>query len=344
MYCVECGKEGDLIGPLCLECYSKKHVKASLPEFIDVTLCAHCSSFLLGSRWVEMNSIKEAAEHMIGESLVAPDEISVSSFTTDLVERDERTFEAHVDAELTAEGHSFPRHLETTIRVKRASCTECSKQKGSYFEAIIQVRGDPRALDAPAMEDIQKLVNSRVEAMRADMRDIFVSRVERVKGGLDFYLSKIHSARIISRELQEMFCADYKESPSLWGRRGGQEVHRVTFLVRLMPFRPGDVVACGAREFLVRGMSKGAVRCLELSTGDEQQMKLKDLETCVLACTSSDVRDAVVLVDGDSELQLLDPDTMTPVDVVKPKGYVRKGNSARLVKTNLGMYVLSDDW
>ncbi len=344
MFCVECGREGDLIGPLCLECYSRKHVKATLPEFIDVTLCAHCSSFLVGGRWVEMNSIKEAAEHMIGEALETPAGMSVAGLTVDLVEMDERTFAAKVAAELSAEGHRFDRELSTTIRLKRSSCTECSKQKGSYFEAIIQVRGDPRTLDAPAMEDIQRLVGARVRAMRAGTREVFVSRMERVKGGLDFYLSTIQSARVISRELQEMFCAEYKESPSLWGRRGGQEVHRVTFLVRLMPFKVGDIVTCGSKEYLVRGMTKGAVRCLKLPMGDEQQIKLKDMEACSLACTAAAVRSAVVLVDGDSELQLLDPDTMTPVDVVKPRGFARGGNTARLAKTNLGTYVLSDDW
>lgn len=344
MFCVECGKEGDLIGPLCPECYSKKHVRATLPEFVDVTVCAHCSSFLIGDKWVETDSLKDAAERLLRSSLDVPAGIDVAWFDVRLDEKDERTFEATVSADLDAEGHVFRRELTATVRVKRASCTECSKQKGSYFEAIIQVRGDNRTLDAAGLEEVQKHVVARVEAIRADAREVFISRMERVKGGLDFYLSTIQSARIVARELQEMYTAEYGESPSLWGRRGGQDVHRVTFLVRLPHFRAGDVITCGSKDFLVRGMTKGAVRCLELRTGEEQRMKHKDLQTCTLACAGADVMSAVVLVDQDSELQLLDPDTMTPIDVVKPKGFVLRGSAVRLVKTNLGEYALSDDW
>ncbi|UCE91993.1 MAG: hypothetical protein JSV90_02310 [Methanobacteriota archaeon] len=344
MFCVECGNEGPLIGPLCPDCYSKKHVKATLPEFIDVTVCAHCSSFLIGERWVEMNSIKDAAEHMLRASLATPEGLEVTGVDVKLDEMDDRTFRAAVSADLAAGEHRFRRELSATVRVKQASCNECSKQKGSYFEAIIQVRGDGRALDAVGVEEIQRQVVARVAAIRTGAREVFISRTERVKGGLDFYLSTIQSARIVARELQELYTAEYGESPSLWGRRGGQEVHRVTFLVRLPPFREGDVITCGAKDYLVRGMAKGAVRCLDLRTGEEQRMKHKALEGCALACAGPDIATAVVLVDGDSELQLLDPDTMTPVDVVKPKGFVLKGDNVRLVRTNLGKYALSDDW
>ena len=344
MFCVECGKEGDLIGPLCPDCYSRKHVMAKLPEFTDVTVCAHCSSFLIGERWTEMNSVKDAADSLLRSSLSTPEGVAVAAFDVALDERDERTFEATVTLELVVGGHQFRRQLMSTVRVRRASCTECSKQKGSYFEAIIQVRGDSRALDADGMEGIQRIVHARIDAIRADAREVFISRAERVKGGLDFYISTIQSARIVARELQELYSAEYGESPSLWGRKGGQEVHRVTFLVRLPSFRPGDIITCGSKDYLVRGMAKGAIRCLELRTGEEQRMKHKDLEGCTLACTASSIVNAVVLVDTDTELQLLDPETMTPVDILKPKGFVRKGSAVRMVKTNIGEYALSDDW
>lgn len=344
MFCVECGKEGDLIGPLCPECYSRKHVRVTLPEFIDVTVCAHCSSFLMGDRWAEMNSIKDAAEHLLRASLSIPEGLELTAFDIGLQERDERTFEATAEAELAAGEHRFQRRLTSTVRVRRASCSECSKQKGSYFEAILQVRGDDRILDAAGVEEIHRLVNLRMEALRADAREIFISRAERVKGGLDFYISTTQSARIVARELQERYSAAYGESPSLWGRRGGQELHRVTFLVRFPSFREGDIITCGSKDFLMRGTAKGAFRCIDLRTGEELRMKHKDLEGCTLTGSKSSILDAVVLVDGDAELQLLDPETMTPVDVLKPKGFVRTGNTVRLVKTNLGEYALSDDW
>jgi NMD protein affecting ribosome stability and mRNA decay len=49
-------------------------------------------------------------------------------------------------------------------------------------------------------------------------------------------------------------------------------------------------------------------------------------------------------MESDNEVQLLDPDTMAPLDLKKPKGFVRKGDQVRLVKTRLGAYALSDEW
>jgi nonsense-mediated mRNA decay protein 3 len=230
------------------------------------------------------------------------------------------------------------------VRLKRGACKECSKQKGSYFEAILQLRGDERSLNKSNEDEIRQHVLDRVDALRADSREVFVSKVERVRGGLDFYFSTAPAARNIARELQDQRCAEYKESTSLWGRREGREVFRVTFLVRFPSFGPGDIITFRSRDWYVKSMSRGLVRCIELASGEEQQVRLRDLEGCVVSCPSADVRIAVVLMENDSEIQVLDPVTMSPVDLRKPKGFSREGEQVRVVKTNLGTYALSDNW
>jgi hypothetical protein len=49
-------------------------------------------------------------------------------------------------------------------------------------------------------------------------------------------------------------------------------------------------------------------------------------------------------METESELQLLDPDSMSPVDLKKPNGFTREGEQIRLAKTRLGVYALSDSW
>ena len=344
MFCVECGKEGELIGPLCPECHSKKHVRASVPEFVDVTLCAHCSAHQVDERWEEVGSVKEAIEQSVKRAVTVPKDVVVDGLQVQLVEKDERTFEAAVEVLLRSQGHDFRRSLDTTVRLRRGACKECSKQMGSYFEAILQIRGDDRVLNGTNEDEVRQQVLDRVDAMRAESREIFVSKVERVRGGLDFYFSTAPAARIVARELQDQRCAEYKESSSLWGRREGREVHRVTFLVRFPSFAPGDVIQYGSRDWYIRSMSKGLVRCIALSSGEEQQIRLRDLEGCTVSCQASDVRTAVVLMESDTEIQLLDPDSMSPVDLRKPRGFSREGEQVRVVKTNIGTYVLSDSW
>lgn len=344
MFCVECGEEGELIGPLCPKCHSKRHVKASLPEHIDLTLCSHCNAFLIGGVWKEAGSVREAAEEAVRLALSLSNEVNLEDIRVQLDERDEHAFEARVALKVSSHGHSFERDAVTVIRLKHGSCKECSKQMGSYYEAILQIRGDRQALDETTEARVRGLVEARIGAMRAESRAAFVTKVERVRGGLDYYLGAVRSGRLIARELQDTFCAEYKESSSLWGQREGKDVYRVTFLVRLPGFSTGDIVTDGTKDLMVRGMSKGHVRVVELATGEETQQRFRSADQFTLVCPASGIRSAVVLMEAPDELQVLDPDTLSSVDVRKPRGFVHEGEQVRMVKTKLGTYALSDDW
>ncbi len=344
MFCVECGREGELIGALCRDCYSKKHVQPSIADHIDLVICAHCQSMLTDKGWEDVGSIRQAAEDAVEDALVLPKDAKVSDFRVRLGEKDERNLEAKIDVMLLVQGHEFTRELQTIVRIKRGSCTECSKQQGKYYEAIVQVRGPERSLPKQLEDEVERMVRDRVGAMRKSSREVFLSKVEKVKGGLDFYFSTVSSARSISRELQETYCAEFKESSSLWGRRDGKEVYRMTYLVRLPGMFKGDIVSFGGREYLVRGMSRGMLHGIDLITGEGRSIKFTERTECTLSQSRPQIVKAVVLTEKERELQVLDPETMKPLEVRKPAGFSRKGDQVRLVKTKLGTYVLSDGW
>ncbi len=345
MFCVECGAEGlELIGSVCKECYAKKHVWAKIPDHVDFVMCAHCSSMQLDDEWLDIGSVGEGVEAVLKAAVELPDGAKLVSIKVRLEERDPRNMKATVDVRLATHGMEFDRTLSTVVRMKRGSCTECSKKMGSYYEATLQVRTSGRERDGESEAEIDFLVRSRTEALRKGNRSVFISKIERVRGGLDFYFSTAKAARAIARELQETRCAEYRESSSLWGKRGGEELSRMTYLIRLPGFGPGDVVEHGSRDYLVRSMSKGTVHSVDLRTGDHKPLKMKEALEFKVSMAASDIQMAVVLMERDSDLQVLDPDTMTPLDLTKPGGFVREGDQVRLVKTRLGAYVLSDSW
>lgn len=344
MFCVECGREEELIDSLCRECFSKKHVKASLPEHVDITLCAHCSAIETEDGWQDVGSVREAAQIAVEQALVLSKDAKMSDIAIQLTEKDERNLEAGVKVMLSVRGAAFERDLRTMLRIKRGSCKECSKQQGNYYEAILQVRGSGASLEKRLEREVEQRVRDRVQSMRRGSREVFLSRVERVKGGLDFYFSTASAARNVAREFQESMCAEYKESSSLWGRRDGREIYRMTFLVRFPGFGKGDVVRQGSDLYLVRGMSKGVIHGIDVSSGEDRPIKLRDLEGCSLVVPSVEIQRAVVLTESEKEMQILDPETMKPLDVRKPSGFRRKGDQIRFVRTNLGAFVLSDSW
>ena len=345
MFCVECGAEGrELIGSVCRECYAKKHVWAKLPDHVDVVLCAHCSSMQLGDAWVDIGSVGEGVEMTLRGALELPEDARLMDIKVRLDELDPRNMQASVDVRLTTHGTEFTMTVGTVVRVKRGSCKECSKKMGSYYEAVLQVRASDKGMDERQEAEVESFVRSRADALRKGSRSVFISKIGRVRGGLDFYFSTAQAARSIARELQETRCAEYKESSSLWGRRAGEEVSRMTYLIRLPGFGPGDIVEHDSRDYLVRSMSKGTVHAVDLLTGDIRPLKMKEALDFRVSRPSSDVSRAVVLMETDADVQVLDPESMTPLELRKPQGYVRNGEQIRLVKTRLGAYVLSDSW
>ncbi len=345
MFCVECGAEGqELIGSVCRECYSKKHVWARLPDHVDVVLCAHCSSMQLGDAWKDIGSVVEGIETILRGAVELPEDARLVDIKVRLDELDPRNLQATVAVRLSSHGVDFEREAGTVVRVKRGSCKECSKKMGSYYEAVLQVRASGRSMDEDMEDEVEAFVRSKTDAMRKGSRCVFVSRIERVRGGLDFYFSTAQAARTVARELQETRCAEYKESSSLWGKRAGEELSRMTYLVRLPGFGPGDVVEHGSRDYLVRSMSKGTVHAIDLRTGDVRPLKMKEASDFTVSRRSSEMASAIVLVETGTEVQVLDPEGMTPLELTKPQGFVRNGEQVRLVKTRLGAYVLSDSW
>jgi len=344
MFCVECGREGETFGALCRDCYAKKHLVATLPDHVDLVLCSHCSSAEIGGQWVDVGSVREAAESVIEDAVVVAKEIHVSLAGIRLEEKDERNLRAVVGLSLSSQGVEAGRELETVVRIKRGSCTECSKMHGSYYEAILQVRGREGDLGEAESAEVQGKVLARIASMRKSSRAVFLTKTEKVRGGLDFYISTTSAAKTIARELQDSWCAEYKESSSLWGRRGGREVHRMTFLVRLPGFAPGDVVEFGSDEILVQGMSRGVVRGVDIRSGQPMEVRSQDVSGCSLVLRTKELKQAVVLSESDDEVQVLDPYTMSPLDLRKPLGFSRKGEKVRLAKTKRGSFLLSDDW
>lgn len=343
MFCVECGAEDrELIGSICQECYAKKHVWVKIPDHVDLVLCVHCSSMQVGEDWVDIGSVGEGVESVLRRAVLLPEDAKLTDVKVRLEEKDPRNMQACVDVKLSAHGIEFERSVSTVVRMKRGSCKECSKKMGSYYEATLQVRTAGR--DEETEVEMEHFVRTKTAALRKDNRSAFISRTERVKGGLDFYFSTAKVARAVARELQETRCAEYKESSSLWGKRGGEELSRMTYLVRLPGFGPGDIVEHGSKDYLVRSMSKGSVHAVDLRTGDIKPIKMKEASEFKVSRPGSEISMAVVLMETDSDVQVLDPDSMTPLDLRKPQGFVRNGEQIRLVKTRLGAYVLSDSW
>lgn len=92
----------------------------------------------------------------------------------------------------------------------------------SYYEAIMQIR--------PADEKVLAFVRGQIEE-----RGAFISKEERLKTGVDIYMSDQRFARALSKKLKIKFGGEVKLTCKLHtvSKSSGKKLYRVTVLFRL---------------------------------------------------------------------------------------------------------------
>jgi len=106
---------------------------------------------------------------------------------------------------------------------------------------------------------------------------IHVAKTAELKGGLDFYLADNDFAKKLGKKLREKFGGETKVTASLWGRKEGKEVYRVTVLFRGLRFKKGDIVVYEGEDYEVKLMGKD-IMLKNLKTGEKVHVKYKEME------------------------------------------------------------------
>ena len=140
-----------------------------------------------------------------------------------------------------------PRDVELplTVRVVSRSCLDCSRKSGRFYTAIVQLRGPlagPSEKPAELRARLEGNWTRLLKEARADWRRA-LSWQEDLPEGIDCFFTETLPARAIAKLAKQRFGVSVKESASLFGRRHGQEIYRVTFCLRFpgptVPAAPG---------------------------------------------------------------------------------------------------------
>jgi nonsense-mediated mRNA decay protein 3 len=322
--CVECGKEVPLlIGGSCPECYIAKTPLLSGPEILDVELCAHCDARHVGNHWVDPDEgmplewIREEA----ARSVIKPHP-SVTDRDIQLVEtaQDERNFRHHATLTGTLEGVPVTFEKDLLVRMRRSVCDRCSRMFGGYYAAIIQLRATDRAITDHEVKRAHRIVGDELDRQRATgNRESFLTKSGPVPGGFDYYLGDIEGTRSVARVLADRLGATVEEHAKLSGRQEGEDIYRVTFLVRVRLFAPGDFGLVDDEPVQFQSMARGRAFVIRLSDRgtnkiDEERLKRLGGPEILL--------EAVVVSHDAANVQILDPVSFRTVDVPRPPDFV----------------------
>src|SRR6266705_4032167 len=273
MFCVECGAEGPTYEGLCAKDFAKKHAVVRAPEVVDVERCASCGSFRFRSGWSKLDR-DLATTRLLRERIPAERPFERVTFTFVAREEDANNFSLTVKAVGRFQDLESVQGFRTRVRIKPSLCDSCQKQRGRYYEGILQVRGEDRELMPREVGAVRTFVTARVD--RSEGAATFVSRIEEVHGGLDFYVSTNALAKGLARDIAGSFGGTVSASPKLFGQKQGKEVYRVTALVRLAAFQKGDVVRHKGSLAEVTSIRPFVV-LRDLVTGERRRFKPKDV-------------------------------------------------------------------
>ncbi len=132
-----------------------------------------------------------------------------------------------------------------------------------YYEAILQLRD--------VSEEVLDFVNKEIEKKK-----IFVAKVKEVTNGHDYYLGNGNLTKNLGKKLQEKYGGEFTVTATLFTRKEGRPVYRLTVLFRAMPFKKGDQVEYHDEMYNVI-MSGKKVMLQQVKTGKKVQVWHQDM-------------------------------------------------------------------
>jgi nonsense-mediated mRNA decay protein 3 len=342
MICIECGKNTKLYDNLCEDCFKSKKQLVEVPEIIDLKLCTHCGARERGKQWLDESSIDEAVENTVQDKIIIDNEVEASDLDLIINFEDDKNLQVKVSITLFFKTLQIESEHNLRVRLKSGICNRCSKIAGDYYESIIQVRGDDRNLSSDELKKAQNLVETEVEVMQAKDRSIFITKTEKIHGGINFYIGNTQGGRNLAKLIAATFNAKISSHPSFAGHKNGHGIYRTTFLVKLPKFRNGDIIEVEHKLIKIIEYKTTKVPAIDLEKGIKVFIKPKDVHKGKLLGYEDDlVQEAVVVAETKHELQVLDPDTYKTIDVIKPRSFCQKGDTVKLIKYKDNIYIIT---
>ena len=206
-HCPLCNRSSDdieFVGEFCKACISKRFAK-KIPEKIDVQLCKSCKRIRVKGRFVSPDG--EKLEELVNSKL-RPSVAHLLSRTDDSVSVEVYDSETGVAVEKML-----------ALEYKKMLCERCFKKAGGYYEAVFQLRGN-ETREESVLKRLTKHMTRKGE---------YIARVEKVRNGMDVYVS--------SKALASAFVAEKKLDATvtytLSGVRRGRKVYRNTYAIHL---------------------------------------------------------------------------------------------------------------
>ena len=237
-FCVVCGRsDRPVTDGICAECFAKRTPLVRVDGRPVVVICPTCGARQVGQLWERRGASTLLSPEDLMPLLTVHPEVGVRRVRWSEGGHNALLREVEATAEIVVRGEHRTVTVPFEVKIEHRTCPDCSRRSGHFYTAVLQLRGledgpyeNPRDLRQRLDEQWEQLMPEARASWRAA-----ISWKEELPEGWDFFFMDTLAARSIAKLGKERYAAKVKESATLWGRKNGQDVYRVTFCLRLAP-------------------------------------------------------------------------------------------------------------
>jgi nonsense-mediated mRNA decay protein 3 len=331
---------------LCDSCYFERFDLVDAPDRLEVRVCAQCGAVHRGNRWVDVDAedYTDVAIDAVSEALAVHVDAEAVEWAVEPEQVDETTIRMYCHFSGLVRGTPVEETVIVPVKISRETCERCGRIAGDYYEGVVQVRATDRA---PSDEEVARTVEIAHDVV-AEMaatgdREAFVTEVAEHADGVDVKVSTNKIAGRVARRVVREFGGTVEDHETLVTEdEDGNEVYRVTFAVRLPPFRPGDVIdpADAAGPVLVRS-ARGNLKGTRLESGEPYEADFEDgvaPDARTLGTVGDAVETTIVTVEDENAVQVLDPETQRAETIPRPDFLDVEGTTVPVLKSRAGLH------
>ncbi len=346
MFCPRCGKTNEkLFNGLCRSCFIDEINLVSVPETIEVTICAHCGSILQGRRWIDSSlSSEDIIFSGIMENVKANENAENLDISIKILNISGSTFECLLRMNALVLGEPVQRECPVKVILNRKVCPDCSKFASGYYEAVIQIRADKRL---PSPEEIRRSDNAikeNVERISKKNRMAYISQRLKIKEGVDYYVGSFKVAKKLTSTLKNILGGTIKESPRLMGRdkNTGKDLYRVWISLRLPQFQKGDFISYKGLKAQVSDFNGDKIHLRNLESSGTASVSWRDYKKIKVIAKKEDIKSAMITAKTPKSIQILHPDTYQPMDMEIDQELLKYeiGEELKVVEIEGTLYIL----
>jgi nonsense-mediated mRNA decay protein 3 len=306
MNCIVCDKNPAVIRGLCGECLSN-HVQITTVGSVDVTMCPKCDSYKIGNSW-SRGKVEDGLSRKLEEHLVRKDpKVTVRVRKDNIILR---RLDSRIDfhTETQTDNVSVPgRSMSIPSKILLNSCPTCNKISGSYYESIIQLRTYTTDY-SKIIDTVLANISNMLDNLDSSASDSFVSKITRVKEGVDIYLGKKTDGIKLTKYIHDHYFSETTITKKLAGRGDGGDLYRYTNLVRILNLKPGSVISHKGSALILQKINANTITVIDPIT--ERRIDIVQNEFYNGQYTFSDevseIRDFIAVSSNNNETQLMD--------------------------------------